>query len=318
MPSTLSFRRCQFIAQPPAAGCFIRNRSGKSVLFVKKSVIFRRSGEPPARETIRLTTERLAAADQPESAIILPWPIRESARGAVKPATPQARPVVAFRGAVQAAASTAGNRTRKQRKRDAAKAREIQQIDHDSLVPRAQLDAVIAPDGTVLRDPLAVSGHWRDPADHNRSSRVPKLVYGRLRSDPLVRWARSNREVTAEHIAAADAYRLTYELGPCGAMPAGRTLDYCDRQFSPSSGPAEARCQRMTAWTWVQQQLDGDARRILDAVVLNRVPVTAWAMKCGIDRRRAVRSLIKVLDQLYEIYRDEVDASLKQEGSALD
>jgi hypothetical protein len=311
--SLLSFRRSQFIAAPPVAGNLIRTRSGKGSLRVTKTTVFRRQGEPVGRDIIRLQVER-----QPKSglddAAILPWPI--AARAAPIPA---ALPAVArfHLEAAKSATSTATPRSRKQIKRDLMReAREFQD-DQDSVVPRAQRTAVMAPDGSVFCPPKVTAGSWQD-VEQNRNSRAPKMTHGFRRCDPLVVLAKSNSNVTMSHVLAADAYRMQWEKGPGGAVGGSRELNYSDRGFHPSMGPAERHLQHMANWVWTQRQLSQSMQACLQFIVLDRQTITAWALSSKQDRRYAVGFLLAALDQLLLLFKDEVDTLLAQERVSFD
>lgn len=308
-----SYRRFAFGSGPiPVAGSVIASKSGKTMLHVVKTTTFRRSGEPIGKDLIRMELRRLPKDSVAIGA--LPWPILPK----VVPIPRTVDVATQFKSLVKMVPEVTASRSRKQRKRNAMRVRHVSMIAQESLIPRAQLDAVMK-DGEVVCPPKVAAAVWRDPDDTNRSSRTPKLSHGYRRSDPLVKWAMENKSIIGrEEVAAADCYRLAYELGPCQAMPNGRSLSFVDRQFSSASGPTEIRLQRMRDWTYVQSLLANDAKAILFAVVLNRTSISKWAADRGGDRRHWSGTLCAILKQLYVIYRDDVDASLKQDGSVLD
>jgi hypothetical protein len=232
MSTTIAFRRFNFIAQPPVAGQFIRNKSGKGVLHVSKVTTFRRAGEPISRDTIKMEVSKTTPPDDVEPG---PWPIAAK----VVPTPPMPSAAVEFR-------------------------------------------AVVAQATKSVIGPKSAPGTWRDPDDDTAvRSRAPRMVRGGYRRcDPLVMLAKRNSAITLEHVLAGDAYRLQWEKATGGGS-GSRSLAYTDRQFAASMGPSEIACQSAMAWDWTQHQLSDLAKRCLDAVVLRRQSVTAWALAIG-------------------------------------
>lgn len=315
MSTTFSFRRTQFDDLPPLPGTLVRSKSGKQILRIVKTTTFRRSGDPVRRDLIRMEVDKVPAAEVPDT-IIGPWPI--APRPHPMPQVPQAA-VEFHAAAARATAASTTPKSRKQRKRDLARAAQAHMADIESPVPAAQRLAVMSPDGSVFSPPKVTSSSWRDPDDMNVRSRAPKMVHGGYRRcDPLAVLVRSNSMITVEHLCASDFYRLAWELGPGGAIAGGREMFFVHRSFTPSMGPAEIRCQAMANWLWTQRQLSTPAKACLAAVVLDGQSVSSWAAARGGDRRYAIGYLTSVLDQLTVIYADDVRSRLRQEYIALD
>jgi hypothetical protein len=313
MSTTIAFRRFNFIAQPPVAGQFIRNKSGKGVLHVSKVTTFRRAGEPISRDTIKMEVSKTTPPDDVEPG---PWPIAAK----VVPTPPMPSAAVEFRAVVaQATKSVIGPKSRKQAKRDLARAAKEHMENIESVVPAAQRNAVMDGKGQVVREPTCAPGTWRDPDDDTAvRSRAPRMVRGGYRRcDPLVMLAKRNSAITLEHVLAGDAYRLQWEKATGGGS-GSRSLAYTDRQFAASMGPSEIACQSAMAWDWTQHQLSDLAKRCLDAVVLRRQSVTAWALAIGRSRHYATRVLMDALEKLLDLFRDDVDTILAQERVSLD
>lgn len=311
--TTLSFRRSSFVTSPPIAGAFVQSKSGKSVLRIVKTTMFRRAGEVAGRDTIRLVVDRMPKGAATNGAIILPWPIADK----VLP-TPPVPAAARFREVVAAVAMVNATRSRKQIKRDNARTLLSRMADLESPVPSRQRNAVLDGEGRVVAPPRVVNGTWRDPDDTNVRSRTPKLVHGNKPYDPIRTLARDNPSVDQAHVVASDCYRLAFELGPEAGVRGGRDLIFSDRSFGGGSCPTDLQIDHMQAWRFVQDKFPPRAQQALQVVVLDRTCVTTWADAIDGNRQKWVGYLVGVLDQLLYIYQDDVDSFLQRERVSLD
>jgi len=157
----------------------------------------------------------------------------------------------------------------------------------DVMVPAAQVI-----NGAVER------AAWDDPDDTGRRGTYVRMVHGYRRSDPLITLhRRSPREVTQQHLQAAERLRDDYEISEGVNLGKGSGGD-----AGPLDVQLDARTRYRTAVTAVGPSLCA----VLLPVVLSAWTVKEWAEDRGMSETKAAGYLIAALDRLQDHYNPVV------------
>ena len=155
--------------------------------------------------------------------------------------------------------------------------------DADVLVPAIQ----VANDA-VVRDA------WDDPNDTGRRGTYVRMVHGYRRSDPLVTLhRRSPREVTPQHLRAAERLRDDYEIGEGVNLGKGG---------GGEAGPLDVQLDARTRYRSAVAAVGPSLCAILLPVVLSAWTVKQWAEDRGMSETKAAGYLIAALDRLRDHY----------------
>lgn len=141
---------------------------------------------------------------------------------------------------------------------------------------------------------------WRDPADTNIRRKNPREVHGARRVDILVTMMRRKSPIELRHVAAADRYRIDYEVGIEGSHPGRDPMATSDAETptDPEMGRLAALANFRHATQAVGKMLSG----ILVHVVLAGLDVSAWATWKQTKPEHAMGYLVAALDRLAEHY----------------
>ena len=169
------------------------------------------------------------------------------------------------------------------------------------------VDGVMLRQRMVLREPTAVEGEWRDPADENPNRREAKRVRGRQSSDPLRTMHKRGSLITLRHLKAARTFAEDFEIGDSGARP-GSEKSPTRIAFSAGAIPHERRLLalgRLREVYWVIGKM-GSALLIHVTVGSDSGAgpgdVASWARRTHIDAGIVTGMLVATLDRLVEHY----------------
>jgi len=159
--------------------------------------------------------------------------------------------------------------------------------DGELLVPVAQVT-----NGAVER------AAWDDPDDTGRRGSYVRMVHGYRRSDPLITLhRRSPREVTQQHLQAAERLRDDYEIGEGINLGKGS---------GGESGPLDVQIDARTRYRAAVQAVGPRLCTVLLPVVLSAWTVKQWAEDRGMSETKATGYLIAALDRLQDHYNPVV------------
>jgi len=159
--------------------------------------------------------------------------------------------------------------------------------DTDVLVPTTQVV-----NGAVER------AAWDDPDDTGRRGSYVRMVYGYRRSDPLITLhRRSPREVTPQHLQAAERLRDDYEIGEGVNLGKGS---------GGEAGPMDVQIDARTRYRSAVAAVGPSLCAILLPVVLSAWTVKQWAEDRGMSETKASGYLIAALDRLQDHYNPVV------------
>ena len=173
----------------------------------------------------------------------------------------------------------------------AAKARRRKGIvamhDADVLVPAIQLA-----NDAVMRDA------WDDPTDTGRRGTYVRMVHGYRRSDPLITLhRRSPREITVQHLRAAERLRDDHELGEGVNLGVGA---------GGEAGPLDVQLSARSRYRAAVAAVGPSLCAILLPVVLSAWTVKQWSEERGMSETKAAGYLIAALDRLRDYYEPMV------------
>jgi len=159
--------------------------------------------------------------------------------------------------------------------------------DLDVQVPAAQVA-----NGAVER------AAWDDPDDTGRRGSYVRMVHGYRRSDPLITLhRRSPREITQQHLQAAERLRDDYEIGEGVNLGKGS---------GGETGPLDVQIDARTRYRAAVAAVGPSLCAILLPVVLSAWTVKQWAEDRGMSETKASGYLTAALDRLQDHYNPVV------------
>jgi len=159
--------------------------------------------------------------------------------------------------------------------------------DGELVVPAAQVV-----NGAVER------ATWDDPDDTGRRGSYVRMVHGYRRSDPLITLhRRSPREVTQQHLQAAERLRDDYEISEGVNLGKGS---------GGEAGPMDVQIDARTRYRAAVAAVGPSLCAILLPVVLSAWTVKQWAEDRGMSETKASGYLIAALDRLQDHYNPVV------------
>jgi hypothetical protein len=175
----------------------------------------------------------------------------------------------------------------------------------EELAPAAQRRAVMAPDGTVLREALVEAAQWDDPSDTNYRSKRPWQVRGFRRVDPLLNLYERGT-IGKEHYDAAQ--RLRTDSATAEGAKSGDPYVRVSGGSGPD-GPAAAQLDALErvrlAWLAIggkQEQRDLEIKDVVRCVVLGWFGTRRYEEARRIRNGSAVGLLTEGLGRLVEWY----------------
>ena len=160
------------------------------------------------------------------------------------------------------------------------------------------------------------SAQTRIPPDQGaaaRTTRRVRMVQGERRYDPLrTLHARSPKDITADHVMAADKFR---ELVDHASLGYSGSRSYLFIVISGSGSPqpyqgldkaAILRNRANRALKRVAKLFDDLELALLSWIVLEASTLSGWAHVRGLSVPRERRRLIAILDKLYRYFRQDL------------
>ena len=151
--------------------------------------------------------------------------------------------------------------------------------------------------------PKADLSVWDDP-DDRVNTRTPKQVRGHRRGDILGRMHRKNSDVTRDHVEAAHAFRVEYDIARIGLSSGDALAERVGGNAGPSSGPtarATVRASKQRSVSAALACVGEEAVPLLLWVLIANRDVPSWCGFCqGESRKRpaVIQELNKLLATL--------------------
>ena len=174
------------------------------------------------------------------------------------------------------------------------------------LGPDIRRRTILAADRTtVLREPTAEAGEWRDPDDDNPQRRKARTISGSRAADPLQAMAMRGKLVTERHLKAAQRLLDDWEFGVLGARPS--SVKTGGGGYQAAQYPEEARLAHLADARAARAAVGERGFSVLAHVVLG-IPepeqrtVRAYAQRHGMHEQTATGLLFGALERLAEHY----------------
>lgn len=185
-------------------------------------------------------------------------------------------------------------------------------------IPEVQLERIVGeaivekPDGkrvakeVMLRKPIAERASWDDPDDQNTRSKAPRQVYGYRRPNVLRAMHLRSGNVTKKHLDAAEKLIDLQEIA-AGARPGEERAE-----VRSSNMPTAISERQLAAIDMFNSAMDAvgragnNGRRIVEAIVLNGVDLSTWALHHACSRDFAAGQLVAAMDRLVEFFEPMV------------
>lgn len=165
---------------------------------------------------------------------------------------------------------------------------------------------IVAHDGALLRPALVERAEWADPDDLDPTNMATARRKQARRIDGFRRvsvianlHARSPREITRQHLAAAERLTRHFEVGCEGAKGAGGRGGADD---SEPGWPTRQRIFALTRYREAIQALGPRLAALVCAVVLANTPINQLARRIGISPDRTQGRLAAAMDRLCDHY----------------
>lgn len=159
---------------------------------------------------------------------------------------------------------------------------------------------VLVPAAQLVNDAV-MRAEWDDPNDTGRRGSYTRMVHGYRRSDPLITLhRRSPREVTDQHLRAAERLRDDYEISEGVNLGKGS---------GGESGPLDVQLDARARYRAAVQAVGPRLSTVLLPVVLSSWTVKQWAEDRGMSETKAAGYLIAALDRLQDHFNPVVRKS---------
>lgn len=157
----------------------------------------------------------------------------------------------------------------------------------------------IAPPSAQLATGHAERAEWDDPADTGRAGTGVRMVHGFRRADPLITLhKRDPREITIQHLRAAERLRDDWEMGQ-GVM----------RRAGSGNGEVGIITAQMAAAQRYRAAVKAVGPRlfsVLELIVLHEWTVAQWANKFVLSEHKSKGYLVAALDCLHDHYNPKI------------
>lgn len=165
-----------------------------------------------------------------------------------------------------------------------------------------QIDAITPPSAQVAAGHVE-RAEWDDPDDTRTvGTRTVRQVHGFRRADPLITLHRRDpREITVQHLRAAERLRDDWEMGQ-GVM----------RRAGSGNGEVGIITAQMAAAQRYRAAVKAVGPRlfsVLELIVLHGWTVAQWANKFVLSEHKSKGYLVAALDCLHDHYNPKIGES---------